>query len=120
MSASEQVKRKKVAVEARVYALIERAAAEGRRCPTNSDIAANLNNSRLTKAVAASSMPGVFQQLIRRGLVTVRIYGNNWRDAVILNGPHARKATLPPPHGGKPYTVLDQPERERRDQAARS
>jgi len=119
MTAARQGQGEKGAQEARVYALVERAAAEGRRCPTNAKIAADLNKSGLTKPVAASSIPGVFRQLIRRGLVTVRIYGNNWRDVVILQGPHAGKATLPPSHGGKPHIVIDQAERERRDRAAR-
>ena len=119
MSTARQVQREKGPHEARVYALVERAAKEGRRCPTNAEIAAHLNKSGLAKPVAASSIPDIFRQLIRQGLVTVRIYGNNWRDVVILRGPHAGKVTLPPPHGGKPHIVINQAERERRDKAAR-
>jgi hypothetical protein len=107
------------AQEARVYALVERAVVEGKRCPTNAEIAADLNKSGLTKPIAATSVPGVFRQLIRRGMVTVRVYGNNWRDVVILQGTNAGKATLPPPHGGKPHIVLDPDERARRDKATR-
>jgi len=99
--------------------MIELAANEGRRCPTNADIANDLNASGITKSVAASSIPSIIQRLIRRGLVTVRIYGHNWRDVMILEGTHAAKATLPPPHGGKPYIIIDQAERERRDKAAK-
>ncbi len=88
MSAARQVQGEKGALEARVFALVKRAASEGRRCPTNAEIATDLNESGITKSVAASSIPGVFRQLIRRGLVTVRVYGNNWRDVVILQGPH--------------------------------
>lgn len=119
MSAGRQRQGEKGALEARVYALVERAARNGRRCPTNAEIAAELNKAGLTKAVSPGSIPGVFRQLIRRGQITVRIYGNNWRDVVILEGPHAGKVTLPPPHGGKPHIVIDQAERERRDKAAR-
>jgi hypothetical protein len=115
MSTVRQVKGDREALEARVYAVVEGAAMEGRRCPTNAEIAANLNASGLRKSVAASSIPGVFRELIRRGLVTVRIYGNNWRDVMILQGPHAGKVTQPPPHGGKPHIVIDKAERERRD-----
>ena len=105
MSASSQMK-VAAAKEAHVYALVERAAIEGRRCPTNAEIADDLNKSGLIKPVAAASIPGVFRKLIQRRLVTVRIYGHNWRDVVIIKGPHAGKTTLPPPHGGKPYRIL--------------
>jgi len=113
------VKGEKAGLEARVYTLVERAARARRRCPRNAEIAAELNRSGLTKAAVAGSVPGVFRQLIRQGLITVRIYKNNWRDVVILQGPHAGKSTLPPPHGGKPHIVIEQAERERRDKAAR-
>jgi len=116
MKASRQIEKDKGALETRVFGIVERAASKGHRCPTNPEIAAKLNESGLTKAIAASSIPGVFRQLIRKGLVTVRVYGHNWRDVLILQGPHAGKATLPPPHGGKPHTVIDKAERERRDQ----
>ena len=101
--------------EARVYSLVERAAIEGRRCPTNAEIAAYLSKSGLTTPLAGSSIPEYFRRLILQGLITVRIYAKNWRDVIILQGPHAGKTTLPPPHGGKPYAVIDQAERERRD-----
>ena len=115
MSKSLQVAEEKDSKEARVYAIVEQAAVEGRRCPTNAEIAADLNALGLWKPVGTTSIPGILQQLVRQGFMTIRIYGLNWRDIIILQGPHTGKATLPPPYGGKPHIVIDQAERERRD-----
>lgn len=106
-------------MESGVLAMVERTASEGRRCPTNPEISDDFNELGITESVAASSIPGIFRQLIRRGLITVRVYGNNWRDVVILQGPRAGKVTLPPPHGGKPHIVIDKVGGERRDKASR-
>lgn len=120
MTTARQGQGEKGAQEAHVYALVERAAMESRRCPTNAEIAAHLNESGLAKHVSASSIPKIFRRLILLELISIRVYGNNWRDAVILQGPHAGKVTSPPPHGGKPHIFIDKAERERRDKAARS
>lgn len=105
----------KEALDAGVLAVLEHAASEGRRCPTNSEIAAQLSEHGIRTHIAASSIPGVLQRLIRQGFLTVRIYGNNWRDVVLHYGNHSGKATCPPPHGGQPHVILDKAERERRD-----
>ena len=102
-----------------VYKLIEQAAANGDRCPTNVTIAAALNKSGSNNSIAASSVPSILQRLVRSGMITIRIYGHNWRDICILSGPHAGKLTMPPPHGGKPHTIIDLEERLRRDKAPR-
>ena len=103
--------------EAFVFELIENAAKAGNRCPTNLEIATLLVNSGLVKKYGPSAVPRIFMQLVRTGLLTVRVYGQNWREAVILSGPNAGKSTLRPSHGRKPYVVIDILERERRDAA---
>jgi hypothetical protein len=45
--------------------------------------------------------------LTRQGRIVVRIYGKNWRDVTICTGPNAEKTTMPPPHGGEPYMVIN-------------
>jgi hypothetical protein len=45
-------------------------------------------------------------KLTRKGEIVVRVYGTNWRDVTICTGLHADKTTEPPPHGGKPHTIL--------------
>lgn len=97
-----------------VYGLIERAAIEGRRCPKNSEIAEYLR-WHIFPECSASSIPGYMRRLIREGRIIVRVYGHNWRDVIIVKGPHSGKRTLPPPHGGKPYIVIDASERAKRD-----
>lgn len=96
-----------------VFGVLERAAVEGRRCPTNPEIAECLQKSGLR--AAAGSIPGVLRTLVREGRIIVRVYGGNWRDVVIAAGPHAGKSTKGPPHGGKPYSVIDAVERTKRD-----
>ncbi len=97
-----------------VYSLIERAAIEGRRCATNSEIAAHLRKHGF-RANSASSIPNIMRRLTRHGRIIVRIYGHNWRDVVICEGPHADKSTMPPKHGGRPHTIIDLAERAKRD-----
>lgn len=115
MNIIQQATKKKDSKEAQVFTLIEQAAMGGCRCPTNAEIADHLNALGIWRPVGVSGIPKILQQLVRQGFVTIRIYGLNWRDVVILQGQHAGKMTLPPPHGGKPYIVIDQAERERRD-----
>lgn len=64
MSGTGSVKGEKAGLAARVYTLVERAAKDGRRCPTDTKIATELNKSGLTRA-AAGSITGIFRQLIR-------------------------------------------------------
>lgn len=97
----------------RVFALLEQAAAKEARCPTNPDVAAHLREHGLPKT-APSSIPSITTKLVAQSQIVVRIYGNNWRVVTICTGPHAGKATMPPPHGGEPHTVLDAAELAKR------
>jgi hypothetical protein len=96
-----------------VFSLIEKAVADGARCPTNADIAAYLRTFGLPSA--PTSIPDIMRRLTREERLIVRVYARNWRDVVVLSGPYAGRATKPPPHGGKPYAVIDAKERRRRD-----
>jgi hypothetical protein len=98
---------------AHVFTLVERAAIEGRRCPTNPEIAAYLRQQGVK--AAAGSIPGLLRILVRENRIVVRVYASNWRDITICEGPHKGKATLPPSHGNDPYIVIDAAERARRD-----
>jgi hypothetical protein len=93
-----------------LFALLQQVAAEGRRCPTNADLAAYLRKGGFRTAPV-----DILKNLTREGRVIVRVYANNWRDVVISAGPHAGKATMPPPHHGKPHIVIDAIERAKRD-----
>jgi hypothetical protein len=88
-----------------VFALLEQAAGKGARCPTNPDIATHLR-TRGFPAVP-SSIPSITRKLVEISRIVVCIYARNWRTVTICTGPLAGKATMPPPDGGKPRTVLD-------------
>jgi|SRR5579885_2618950 len=96
-----------------VFSLLERAVEEHQRCPTNPEIAADLE--RHGYRAAAGTIPGLMRNLVRQGRIIIRVYGGNWRDIVICTGPHRGKSTAAAPHGGKPHTVIDATERARRD-----
>jgi hypothetical protein len=96
-----------------IFTVLERAAAQGRRCPTNAEIAAQL--SEHGPRIAGPTVPAAMQRLAREGAIVVRLYGSNYRDVCICKGPHKGKATLPPAHGKLPHIVIDQEERARRD-----
>src|SRR5260370_13330253 len=91
--------------QTRVFDLLEEAASKGLRCPTNPDIAAYLSERGFR--TAASAVPAIVRLLTREGRLTVRVYGNNWRDVTICSGPHAGKTSIPPPHRANPYLVID-------------
>ncbi len=99
----------------RLFSLLEAAAAEGRRCPTNSDLAAALSSFGLP--TAPSSVPKIMARLIRDGCIIVRIYGHNWRDVIVQSGQYVNRATMAPPSGWQPYIVIDAAERTKRDAA---
>lgn len=102
--------------EDRVFALLETAAREGHRCPTNPELAAALSSQG--DPIASSSVPKIIGRLVRGGRIIVRVYGHNWRDVVIQSGRHAGKTTMAPPSGGEPYIVIDAAERTKRDTAS--
>jgi hypothetical protein len=93
-----------------LFALLQQVAAGGQRCPTNADITAYLRERGFRTAPR-----DILKCLTREGRVIVRVYANNWRDVVIATGPHTGKTTMPPPHHGKPYIVIDAIERAKRD-----
>jgi hypothetical protein len=99
-----------------VFGILERAASKGIRCPTNSEAVAELN-ALSHRPRSATSMPKIIQSLVRSGMITVRVYGCNFRQVIILEGPCAGRATLRPSHDGQPYIILDKVERLRRDDA---
>lgn len=80
--------------EARIdadFALLERAAADGLRCPKDSP------HGPISR--------GTIPALIADGRVRSEVYRQNWRVVTILTGPCAGKATAPYPGGGRPYLV---------------
>jgi hypothetical protein len=77
-----------------VFALIEAAAAKGERCP----------QARPHGPIHPSRAPAV---LARQGRLLLEIYALNWRVAVILEGRHKGKRTLPPPFKvNRPYKII--------------
>jgi hypothetical protein len=68
-----------------VFAFLENAAAHEDWCPTNPGFALELSKRGIN--LALQSIPGVFRKPIRAGLITVRLYGHNWREVIIQRGP---------------------------------
>lgn len=80
------------AIEA-AYALIEKAAVEGRRCPQNDDIEGG-----------STTVVG----LAHSGRIRIGIFAHNWRQITILQGEHAGKSTAPAPGNARaPYKTID-------------
>lgn len=75
----------------RAFVQIERAAVRGERFPMNGD------GDVHTETVNALTL---------EGRLRVHIRGYNWREGVILVGPHAGKWTQSDPKGGRIYLVL--------------
>src|SRR5689334_9469403 len=92
---------------------VEHAAAEGKRCPTNPELAAVLRSHGIK--AAAGAIPTALNQLIRDGRIVVSLYPRYWRVVTICAGPHAGISTAPPPVPAQPHIVLDKAERKRRD-----
>jgi hypothetical protein len=88
-----------------IYAALEKAAAEGERCPTNAEFAAEL--SKRGMKIAPQTIPSIVKRLTIEGRIIVQIYGGNWRQVTICAGAHTGEKTLPPAHGGEPYIVID-------------
>lgn len=79
---------------ARVFALLEAAAASGARCPQAFEL--------------GQGGAGQVSILAHSGKIKVEVFAKNWRVVTILEGSHKGKKTAPPPfknHG--PYLVLD-------------
>ena len=97
----------------KIFALLEEAASEGLRCPTNLQISSYLIASGYR--IAPGSVPGILGVLVREKRIVVRIYPRNWRDIIICNGPNTGKMTLAPPNGNSPIIIIDESERASRD-----
>lgn len=69
------------------FALIVRAAIEGRACPHSHGANAEISSDAITALAAA-------------GRIRSEISGRNWRQVFILAGQHAGKATAPNPNNG--------------------
>lgn len=82
------------------FAIIERAAAAGARCPT-------ADQGLQTATVSA---------LARAGKIKVQIYALNWRVVTVLVGDHKGKKTAPCPHKNNgPYLTCEAAGTFRRD-----
>ncbi len=96
-----------------VFSLIEKAVAEGHRCPTNPEIAAFLCTHG--HPIASSSIPKIMRHLVRSERVIVHVYPRNWRVVIIRTGPQAGNATMSRPGGGEALMIIDQAERAKHD-----
>ena len=74
------------------FALLERTAVAGERCPLNSPFGP-VDSTTIT-------------MLARRGRIKVEVYRHNWRVVTLLEGAHKGKRTKECPAGGKPYRVV--------------
>lgn len=76
------------------FEMIEQAAIKGERCPQSG------NFGPLRTSLA--------RELARLGRIRIEISSLNWRQIVLLDGPHKGKATAPNPHKGtRVYQVID-------------
>lgn len=79
------------------FALIERAAIKGDRCPTN----ISMDNPDGTLR------SGITSALLKEGRIKIEVYAHNWRVVEISIGPNAGKRTKAPPNEKlKPYLTL--------------
>ena len=69
------------------FALLERAAVEGRRCPMNA-----------SPEVKGEVAGGAVAALAKAGRIRIEISGQNFRQVTILIGPHKGKKTAPNPN----------------------
>lgn len=74
------------------FALLERAAISGERCPQTGDH--GLRSADTTN-------------LAHAGRILVEIFAWNYRRVTILTGPHAGKTTAAAPAGQKPWKIID-------------
>lgn len=85
-----------------VFGLLERAALEGRRCPTLDEIGRAMH-----EAGVPGGPSGATSALARDGRIRVEVFGKNYRVVTILTGPNAGKTTAPHSRYTKPYRVID-------------
>jgi hypothetical protein len=75
----------------RTFAMVETAAVKRERCPQNHELP------------KGGSLP----KLAREGRIRIQISGHNWRQVVILAGPHKGTRTAPNPQGHGAWQILD-------------
>jgi hypothetical protein len=92
-----------IAPEEFVFALVERAAVEGRRCPTSDEIGLAMRGAD----VRGMGPVSVTTRLARAGRLRVEVFAKNYRVITILDGAHAGKSTARHPRYTKPYRVID-------------
>jgi hypothetical protein len=77
---------------AEAFAMLERAAVNGCRCPVS-------RTDGLTSQLTSD--------LARAGKIRIDVYPHNYRVVTIMTGPHAGKATAPPPNKKwRPYLTI--------------
>lgn len=78
--------------EAEAFAMLERAAASGARCP-------KAGTDGLTSQLTGD--------LARAGRIRIDVYPHNWRVVTIMTGPNAGKSTEPAPNKKwRPYLTI--------------
>lgn len=82
---------------AAAFAIVERAAIAGERCPTNEGLCDALRVAGFVFAGGNELLSG----LAREGHLEIRVAAQNWRIVQLLTGEHAGKMTAPAP--GRPY-----------------
>lgn len=102
-----------------VFAVVEAAAREGRRCPTNGEIAAEVLSQGGAVRMATTTVPGILQRLVRNGAITIRYFSRHFRQVEIHEGPAAGARTATPRNKSEPVEVIDAAERKRRDETPR-
>ena len=93
-----------------VFRMLERAAANDERCPTNLQIAAELQKHGYRASLGGISSP--LQDLVRQGRIIIRLYGGNFRQIGICAGENTGKTTKGHAQRQNP---IDAAERARRD-----
>lgn len=74
-----------------LFAIVERAAVEGRRCPTIDQL---------------PYRTPLLADLARAGRIRIEVYSLNWRVVQITEGPNYGKRTAERPRGGEPYVII--------------
>lgn len=104
-------------IEEVLLSIIGAAAQTGERCPNNWTLANLVNEAMGRRVRSAGGIPSHIQNLVRRGKVTVHLFGHNYRQIEILEGDYAGLKTKPPEHGKPPYITIDKEERLKRDKS---
>lgn len=102
-----------------VFEVVEAAAREGRRCPSNGEIAAEVIARGGAVHIATTTVPGILQRLVRNGAITIRYFSRHFRQVEIHEGPDAGARTAAPRNKSEPVEVIDAAERKRRDEMPR-